>query len=226
MSAQKNQMAGLFPNLETLSLQNGESFQIPNLVLPNKTDNLGPSLSDFASNHLDNGQSGEAASLLDIANLHLTGKSEGTFEIPSLFGTSSSQINEPKIIIPNIQSSKPAVAIDLSIALAPSKPSKPLKEKSPTPILEDIKLPKNTIESDLLVQEEFWNKENFVSKNSVRDSSTLGKVVCRRWRPKVSDKPYLKFKDSTNELKPFLFDSDSPDDKVRQAQSQSFTRRK
>ena len=84
---------------------------------------------------------------------------------------------------------------------------------------------KVSYESEILIKTDHWNKENFPLKSGIQKASGLGKVVCRRWKTKVLLRKF-DTKLIKNQIKPFLFDSSSPDDIVRAAQNQSFTRPK
>ena len=102
------------------------------------------------------------------------------------------------------------------------------KEDSPARLALEEELPYRVpYEGEILIKSNHWNKENLPrSKTEVRKSSTLGKVVCRRWKTKSLLRKLPKVKSFVDEIKPFTFDSLSPDDIVREAQSQSFTRTK
>ena len=78
---------------------------------------------------------------------------------------------------------------------------------------------------EILVKNNHWNKENFQC-GELQKASTLGKVVCRRWKTKslLARKKEPKRKLVQHKINPFLFDSSSPDDIIRKAQSQSFNR--
>ena len=102
------------------------------------------------------------------------------------------------------------------------------KEDSPAPAaLEERKVPiiKVPFETEILVKNNHWNKENFQCAE-LQKASTLGKVVCRRWKIKtlLTRKKEPKRKLVQHKINPFLFDSSSPDDIIRKAQNQSFNR--
>lgn len=199
------------PNLENLSLNSGQ-FQIPNLTLPSDFQAPNLSLTALATEHLGTGSN----SLLDdIASLHLSNNSDSnSFQSPSLNGTETIELKAPEL--------KPQTTqIDLSLALTPSL--NPIKTKSvKKEDNQQVSAPRRpSIESEILISQDHWNKENF---QIYLDSSNLGKVVCRRWRKRPLFNPRTRKENS--DLKPFLFDVASPDDIVREAQSQAFTRPK
>jgi len=231
------------PNLTNLSNSISDTNQ-------NSTPTQGISLSALASEHLTQNSSNSSnllnfdlgpvfgtkpeegtLSLADIANLHLVSNTDldkGAFEIPSLSGSEANK----KVTVPNLQFknfSEATQDIDLNLALAATKNIKyTKKEDSPAPAaLEEKKVPiiKVPFETEILVKNNHWNKENFQCAE-LQKASTLGKVVCRRWKTKslLTRKKEPKRKLVQHKINPFLFDSSSPDDIIRKAQSQSFNR--
>lgn len=230
------------PSLDNLSLNTGQ-FHIPSLTFPSSSssgNDGGSTLSSLASEHLTHNPSslqfaplsdsgtGGASSLLEIANLHLSSQEgeKSSFQIPSLFGsgTVSLQAHHPEQTTKEKEDNQGA-DIDLSLALnTATKPQKITQNKKQDTFQNTPTLPKKSIESEILVTKEYWNKENLSLQQ--KSCSTLGKVVCRRWRAKPrfsTKKPHSEFK---AQIVPFSFDTASPDDIVRVAQGQAFTRPK
>lgn len=219
------------PSLDNLSLNSGQ-FHIPNLTFPSDGST---SLTALASEHLTHNPSSislapisdsGSSSLLEIANLHLSNSAKSSaFQIPSLFGAETVSIEAPELVVKDKEVNKEGSDIDLSLALNVAKPQKTLNKKQDTSQNTEQTLPKKSIESEILIAQDHWNKEN-LSLIQQKQSSTLGKVVCRRWRskPRFSTQPYPQ--DFEPQIVAFSFDTASPDDIVRVAQGQAFTRPK
>lgn len=217
------------PKIEGLSLG---QFQIPDLGLAESDQ--APSLATLANEHLSqNGSdlfnlkldlspsvSNAPLDLEALANLHLETSDSSGFKIPSLFANEPPlELKSKEIVVP--LSPKKGQTIDLSAALniVPEKPGS-FKKVERTPKSGQLET-KIAFEVEILVQPEHWNKENWSESQQYRSqASAFGKVVSRRWRhPKSSITPVIPRLETT--IKNFLFDSASPDDIVRIAQSKS-----
>ena len=212
------------------------NFKLPKLESLNLNSQNSTSLSALANNHLgiqnggfalpiltNNSKSEEEGptSLQALANLHLdqSSSTQPGFSIPSIFGQNSSEVTQ--ILLPNPTLSSPekidSKPIDLSLALK-TQSEKPFK-KQPIKVIEEKVIKKN-LEVELLLEETKFEegKENYQSQGSI-----LGKVLTRKWRKKRRLIPYPA--NIQSDVKRFMFDTKSPDDIVRDAQSQVFSRR-
>ena len=212
------------------------NFKLPKLESLNLNSENSTSLSALANNHLgiqnggfalpiltNNSKSEEEGptSLQALANLHLdqSSSTQPGFSIPSIFGQDSSEVTQ--ILLPNPTLSSPekidSKPIDLSLALK-TQSEKPFK-KQPIKVIEEKVIKKN-LEVELLLEETKFEegKENYQSQGSI-----LGKVLTRKWRKKRRLIPYPA--NIQSDVKRFMFDTKSPDDIVRDAQSQVFSRR-
>ena len=212
------------------------NFKLPKLESLNLNSENSTSLSALANNHLgiqngggfalpiltNNSKSEESTtSLQALANLHLdqSSSTQPGFSIPSIFGQNSSEVTQ--ILLPNPTLSSPekidSKPIDLSLALK-TQTEKPFK-KQPIKVIEEKVIKKN-LEVELLLEEtNFEGKENCKIQSQ---GSILGKVLTRKWRKKRRIIPYPT--NIQSDVKPFMFDTKSPDDIVRDAQSQVFSR--
>ena len=212
------------------------NFKLPKLESLNLNSENSTSLSALANNHLgiqnggfalpiltNNSKSEESTtSLQALANLHLdqSSSTQPGFSIPSIFGQNSSEVTQ--ILLPNPTLSSPekidSKPIDLSLALK-TQSEKPFK-KQPIKVIEEKVIKKN-LEVELLVEETVFEegKENYIQSQG----SILGKVLTRKWRKKRRLIPYPA--NIQSDVKRFMFDTKSPDDILRDAQSQVFSRR-
>ena len=213
------------------------NFKLPKLESLNLNSENSTSLSALANNHLgiqnggfalpiltNNSKSEEEGptSLQALANLHLdqSSSTQPGFSIPSIFGQNSSEVTQ--ILLPNPSLSSPekidSKPIDLSLALK-TQSEKPFK-KQPIKVIEEKVIKKN-LEVELLLEETDFEegKENYIQSQG----SILGKVLTRKWRKKRRLIPYPA--NIQSDVKRFMFDTKSPDDIVRDAQSQVFSRR-
>ena len=223
----------------------GFNFKLPKLESLNlNSENSSISLSALANNHLgidSNGGSGFAlptlaslgtnnskssleeegpTSLQALANLHLDQSSatQTGFSIPSIFGQDSSEVTQILLPIPTSPEKIDSKPIDLSSALK-TQSEKPLKPQKPIKVIAEKVIKKN-LEVELLLEEtNFEGKENCKIQSQ---GSILGKVLTRKWRKKRRIIPYPT--NIQSDVKPFMFDTKSPDDIVRDAQSQVFSR--
>ena len=235
----------LFKSCAKNMTDSGFNFKLPKLESLNlNSENSSISLSALANNHLgidSNGGSGFAlptltslgtnnskssleegpTSLQALANLHLDQSSatQTGFSIPSIFGQDSSEVTQILLPIPTSPEKIDSKPIDLSLALK-TQSEKPFKQQKPIKVIAEKVIKKN-LEVELLLEEtNFEGKEN--SQDIRSQGSILGKVLTRKWRKKRRIIPYPT--NIQSDVKPFMFDTKSPDDIVRDAQSQVFSR--
>ena len=235
----------LFKSCAKNMTDSGFNFKLPKLESLNlNSENSSISLSALANNHLgidSNGGSGFAlptlaslgtnnskssleegpTSLQALANLHLEQSSatQTGFSIPSIFGQDSSEVTQILLPIPTSPEKIDSKPIDLSLALK-TQSEKPLQPQKPIKVIAEKVIKKN-LEVELLLEEtNFEGKEN--SQDIQSQGSILGKVLTRKWRKKRRIIPYPT--NIQSDVKPFMFDTKSPDDIVRDAQSQVFSR--
>ena len=232
----------LFKSCAKNMTDSGFNFKLPKLESLNlNSENSSISLSALANNHLgidSNGGSGFAlptltslgtnnsksslegegpTSLQALANLHLDQSSatQTGFSIPSIFGQDSSEVTQILLPIPTSPEKIDSKPIDL----LKIQSEKPLKPQKPIKVIAEKVIKKN-LEVELLLEEtNFEGKENCKIQSQ---GSILGKVLTRKWRKKRRIIPYPT--NIQSDVKPFMFDTKSPDDIVRDAQSQVFSR--
>ena len=132
----------------------------------------------------------------------------GDFKIPALFSS-----EEPK------KNDKTGLEIDLTSALlhktsikSHSKPkSVKLKEEN------SYVKPFNILEEILLISEKVGSRKSPIGVSS--RPSKAGLVVCRQWERKQLCAPVRKTSLSVAKITPFRFDTPSPDDVIKAAQS-------
>ena len=218
------------PKLESLNL-NSENSSISLSALANNHLGTGsnggsgfalPTLASLGTNNSKSSLEGEGpTSLQALANLHLDQSSatQTGFSIPSIFGQDSSEVTQILLPIPTSPEKIDSKPIDLSLALK-TQSEKPLQPQKPIKVIAEKVIKKN-LEVELLLEEtNFEGKEN--SQDIQSQGSILGKVLTRKWRKKRRIIPYPT--NIQSDVKPFMFDTKSPDDIVRDAQSQVFSR--
>ena len=148
--------------------------------------------------------------LQSLANLHLdnspssSSSNSSVFQIPSLFGKENLSQNVITKLIPKEEEGKVKSQpdfIDLSAALQaiPLKPG-PKRKNLEENISE--KIVRKPCDIELLIPKDFWVKEFEKINNNTKQSSNLGKVICRRWisnydRRRRLPHSELKFKKKT-----------------------------
>ena len=201
------------PKLESLNLNSAENSSLQALASDHLASNSGFAIPTLSSKSTSEEE--PPTSLQALANLHLDQNNSQGFSIPSIFGPDQ---GPKQILLPNNPAEKSPEKfqkIDLSLALKPrEKPTVKPKKKEEKVVI------KKSLEVQLLIEE---IKENCQDHQKSKGSN-LGKVLTRKWKRKSGFVPYLR--PFQSDVKPFLFDTKSPDDIVRAAQSQVFTRHK
>lgn len=169
-----------------------------------------------------------SSSLASLANAHLGNSNQGIKvpplgdlnQGPSLLCLAKKHTGESTLTFPSLNQTKnPEQEIDLLSALR-TNTSLPLPTKKALKPREDTKPSvhkKKVVE--ILVEKNHWG--NLKVKHCKSQPSCLGKVLCRKWRRRPIIKPVNRHQDK---IQPFKFDSQSPDDIVRAAQSTVFAR--
>ena len=157
--------------------------------------------------------SGNIAPTLNFNTLAAEGKENivqfqnlGEFKIPSLFGKEESK-------------PKTGFEIDLTSALLEKTSIKTASKPKNVKLKEENSYvkPFNILEEILLISESVGSRKSLIGVSS--RPSKAGLVVCRQWDRKCSTVPVRKASLSVTKITRFNFETPSPDDVVKAAQS-------